>query len=254
MRRELDRADGWRQRWLPRRVQALPELACSPWHTPDLPLAAAGRPEPCGGGGSSPVRRVMVLRHPYERAVSQFYWRAGGAWATLLGYGASEMNRFVREAVANASRAEETLGCKTCRVYDMVRGGPYHQDCHWLPQVAYAATWGEFGARARPPLRFCYGDHVEALANYSDGVAVARGGVDATLGDLVDAGACAPADDCRKWASLEDATIAALNAHYAADFARFGFQRVAAARDLVVRTNGARRSLAAPGRGCDDIR
>ena len=68
------------------------------------------------------------------------------------------------------------------------------------------------------------------------------------------AGACAPADDCRKWASLEDATIAALNAHYAADFARFGFQRVAAARDLVVRTNGARRSLAAPGRGCDDVR
>lgn len=277
-RREVESGRGvgelqWQARWLPRKAAAVGAVGCSPWHTPDSALAGAGRPEPCAAPPGVAVRRALVLRHPYERAVSQFYWRVGSTWTRLLGYGADAraMNDFIVDAVANASRPEgvnadgSAIACpgggKKCKIYDFVRGGKFHQDCHWLPQVDYlSAEPASPGPWHDPPLTFCYGtrSYLDDLRNYSartEPLESAPGTTEA-LGDLVKRGQCDPhaADrDCDKWAALEDATLAALNAHYVDDFRALGFQSATTAADLLVHSSAAGvRSLAIPGapRGC----
>jgi len=55
---------------------------------------------------------IATLRHPYERAISQFTWGLQSIWGPELGYGrtAAELNRFVRDSIANASRPVRKRG------------------------------------------------------------------------------------------------------------------------------------------------
>ena len=96
---------------------------------------------------------LAVIRHPYERAVSQWRWgrhfTATEAWVKDLGYADSArgMNAFIADVVANATRAQP-LPVKAGKLAPagrrplgwrpgLPRTGRHVQDCHWVPQAAY---------------------------------------------------------------------------------------------------------------------
>jgi hypothetical protein len=79
-----------------------------------------------------------VLRHPYARAASQWGW-GQGEWTKRLGYEASAegMNKFIQDALRNASEPDEHPTSCNVRTFWTPAQGRFLHDCHWLPQSAY---------------------------------------------------------------------------------------------------------------------
>ena len=110
---------------------------CSAWHLPPAAfhtLAPASRAEDPYKG----YRTLCVVRHPFARAVSQFVFAHCSHARERARYGrrncsVDALNNYLvqRMARTNASlQAAARLG-----QIDRVAA---EQDCHWLPQVAYA--------------------------------------------------------------------------------------------------------------------
>jgi hypothetical protein len=85
-----------------------------------------------------------VLRHPYQRAVSQWLW-GHKEWHRALGYEltAEGMNKFIQDSISNASVAEVlAVNGRTCITSEPWQRncGRFIQGCHWLPQSDYVYT------------------------------------------------------------------------------------------------------------------
>lgn len=224
---------------------------CSPYHVPP-PMFLAD-----SGCSPQPHRTLAVVRHPYERAVSQFFWQLG-VWEKRLGYRSVDMNAFIRDAVTNASRSELRRNPKrSMTMWRMIKGGPFHMDCHFLPQARY--VWHQ---QHKVASYVCHG----AWDIRTDALAFARG----TTLDNRAGGEIRPLRDfesaCRntssakrlvpcRWLELSKDTVRALNRLYKADFSSFGFQQATPdVRTLSVHVTNYSYSLALPGgsapRGC----
>ena len=156
-------------------------IGCPSVHTPPRYY-----PVPPDRRRSENVATIATLRHPYERAISQYTW-GSKLWSEHLGYGktAPEMNRFIRDSVANASapprffRAPGTLGNKkrlrkseehaealglSRAQYEILGGGAFVQGCHWVPQAHF--VWSADGAR-NVDVTFCVGGTRSLLRDVS---------------------------------------------------------------------------------------
>jgi hypothetical protein len=250
----------------PRKIKRGPVgVGCYPGHTPHAHVVMnSGSRRTWNGMDPSRRRSFAVLRHPYERAVSQWTWGFQSMWRPQLQYTKQEMNRFIQDAIANVSRPEITSDTELTlsgSYWHNTRRGPYHQDCHWIPQVNYI-----FSGHQRVVDRyFCLGLDHDIPAQLSawtgltvNGAAPRRRSnesqpVVTTISDLRRSGQCSRARHCREYAALSDETLAALNSHYTADFSVFGFSRAATASEIRVHAQGQRISLSLPGapQGCN---
>jgi len=108
-------------------------IPCSPQHVP-VGLAIED------GCHKREEGREMfaVLRHPYQRAISQWTW--GKTWISKrfdYNWTAAGMNRFIQDSVRNASLKEGSAACRAPEEGRETSCGRFLQDCHWLPQSAY---------------------------------------------------------------------------------------------------------------------
>jgi len=138
--------------------------SCSRVHVPPASFAVDGRLQLHGAiwhgetnpavwkGEDGDVFLFATLKHPYERAVSQYLWLP--RLLEKMGYQITveDMNRFIQDSIRNASMDD-----RACRLADdsLWKGfytehreikvrlsfcGRYQQDCHWLPQADYVFT------------------------------------------------------------------------------------------------------------------
>ena len=212
-----------------------PDVACSARHTPPRHVKATA------------ATSFAILRHPYERALSEWSWGRKGVWTPQLGYEASGdgMNAFIRDALRNASSPGRppTREHLRARLYQATRGGPFHGDCHWLPQAYY--VFDDAGRRT-VDATFCLGNQALAV-ELSRYVGVALGEASerplegmisngtrtrTTVRELIERRKCN--GKCTLYRLLSDDVLAALNDFYAVDFETFGFSRATTAGDIAV--------------------
>lgn len=150
-------------------------------------------------------RRVFcVVRHPYERALSEYKYLLAEPWGDVnpnkMGQrrcSAEGLNRFLQSVVVK-----------------VLMGSKFVNDCHMLPQVAYLAD--EHNPGCHDVLRF------EALPDAFNSY-MAKKNLDFHLG--------VPENESRNRCpelsinSLDNFTTGLLDKVYAADFDRFGYQR-----------------------------
>ncbi|KAH8072707.1 calcium-dependent protein serine/threonine phosphatase [Aureococcus anophagefferens] len=151
-------------------------------------------------------------------------------WLRASGDG---MNAFIRDALRNASSPGRppTRDHLRARLYQATRGGPFHGDCHWLPQAYY--VFDDAGRRT-VDATFCLGNQALAV-ELSRYVGVALGEASerplegmisngtrtrTTVRELIERRKCN--GKCTLYRLLSDDVLAALNDFYAVDFETFG--------------------------------
>jgi len=151
---------------------------------------------------------VAVLRHPYERAVSQWFFFGRRM--------RKDVNFYIQDALVKASGpCISSSGRKIAHVENIhLRiGGPFHEDCHWVSQASYVFTAGRDK------------QIVHRL--------IWQGNLTRDLNRLLRAyglNVLAPFRDSRRTAltvqKLHEKTLRLLDAHYAEDFHLFGFRQL----------------------------
>ena len=210
-------------------------ISCSARHLP--PRYDATR--------SNTTTSFAVLRHPYERIISEWNWGRAGVWTPKLGYEASGagMNAWIADSLRNATSegAEPTRRLVKEPLFQATRGGPFHGDCHWLPQSSYVF---DASGRRLVDVLFCLGNQVLAtqIADFVgvrlraeaslEGMIANGSRTRTTVGALADRRKCH--GKCERFVQLTDEVLAAANAFYREDFERFGFSRATTARDIAV--------------------
>jgi len=225
---------------------------CSLKHRPD-----SSTPPDSSGEKWKGVRSLAILRHPYERAVSQWQWgyHFGGRvvdW-NLLGYAktAAGMNAFIEDSIRNTTLPHRSR--KTTRPRPAAPlAGPHIQDCHWLPQhkyifdgkgrrvvdnymchIAYPnytldAQLGAYVSQLRHP-RQKAGAGGHAPANAAHRIPLLQAARVQRLAEIVN-----PPHPCSLIKQLSAKALAALNKHFSADFNAFGFRAADASADVLV--------------------
>ena len=219
-------------------------IGCSARHLPPKHYPA--------GTGRRADASFAILRHPYERVISEWNWGRAGVWTPRLGYpkSADGMNAFILDGIRNASSGcgiDPTSVAAKLPLYQHLRGGPYHGDCHWLPQAEFVLD--DRGAKT-VDATFCLGNQPLAgsIAEFLGDHAFERDVADAfrplegmvadgqvsttTVGGLVDTRQCR--GKCLRFRQLTDAALRAMNEFYAVDFETFGFAKAETAFEIPI--------------------
>lgn len=172
-----------------------------------------------------------ALKHPYERAVSQFLWVSKHI-NMIWGYRKTrdDMNRYVQDSIQNAS-----MGDRECQLQKTLLGGFYRkhreirsrltfcgrymQDCHWVPQADYVFDQN----RSR---------QVISVLLLADNISSE---LRALLGGTYDTSVTRPMPTPAQWnmghttggwlCDLSNSSRDMLDRYYAEDFALFGFPK-----------------------------